>query len=170
MAAEPRPRHLSTRALDSPIPAVLLAAAVATAVTLVIVAPRFTHTFPSMVDDWSAIERSLEQLPEALTGRNPEGVRYRPAWIVWNAVQWHTLGAPTHRWGPQLWGMLRIALLALGLSALAATIVWWPADRGGRLHFLRVSGLRPARRHDHPAASQSTSRAGGLRNRFRSGR
>lgn len=133
MAAEPRPRHLSTRALDSPIPAVLLAAAVATAVTLVIVAPRFTHTFPSMVDDWSAIERSLEQLPEALTGRNPEGVRYRPAWIVWNAVQWHTLGAPTHRWGPQLWGMLRIALLALGLSALAATIVWWPADRGGRL-------------------------------------
>ena len=112
---------------------VLLGAALAIAATLVMIAPRFTHTFPSMVDDWAAIESSVGQLSEALTGRNPEELRYRPGWIVWNAAQWHTLGAPTHRWGPQVWGTFRLALLALGLSALAATVVHWRPSRGGRL-------------------------------------
>ena len=112
---------------------VLLAAAFATAATLAMIAPRLTHTFPSMIDDWYSIEHAVGQLPEALTGRNPEELRYRPAWVVWNAGQWHTLGAPTHRWGPQVWGILRVAVLALGLAALAATIVRWPADRRGRL-------------------------------------
>ena len=111
----------------------LLAAAIATAATLVMIAPRITHTFPSMVDDWYSIEYAVEQLPEALTGRSPEELRYRPAWVAWSAAQWHTLGAPTHRFGPQVWGVLRVGLLALGLAALAATIVRWPPGRGGRL-------------------------------------
>jgi hypothetical protein len=118
---------------DSRTTVVLLGAALAIAAALAMIAPRFAHTFPSMVDDWAAIENSLDELPEALTGRNPEELRYRPGWIVWNAVQWHTLGAPTHRWGPEVWGMLRLAVLALGLSALAATVVHWPRGRRGRL-------------------------------------
>ncbi len=122
-----------SRATGSRATVVLFAAAIAIAATLTMIAPRFAHTFPSMVDDWAAIETSLDQLPEALTGRNPEELRYRPGWVVWNAVQWHTLGAPTRRWGPQVWGMLRLAVLALGLGALAATIMRWPRGRGGRL-------------------------------------
>jgi hypothetical protein len=126
-------RDVTTRGTDSRTTVVLLGAVLATAAALAMIAPRFAHTFPSMVDDWSAIEDSLDQLPKALTGRNPEELRYRPGWIVWNAVQWHTLGAPTHRWGPQVWGMLRLAVLALGLSALAATVVHWRASRRGGL-------------------------------------
>ena len=126
-------RDVTTRVTESRATVVLLAAAIAIAATLTMIAPRVAHTFPSMVDDWAAIETSLDQLPEALTGRNPEELRYRPGWIVWNAVQWHTLGAPTHLWGPQVWGMLRLAVLALGLSALAATVVRWPTGRRGRL-------------------------------------
>ena len=34
----------------------------------------------------------------------PEGTRYRPGFVIWNALQWHTIGAPTHFLGPQLWG------------------------------------------------------------------
>ena len=126
-------RDVITRVTDSRASVVLLAAAIAIVATLTMIAPRVAHTFPSMVDDWAAIETSLDQLPEALTGRNPEELRYRPGWVVWNAVQWHTLGAPTQRWGPQVWGMLRLAVLALGLAALAATIVRWPRGRRGRL-------------------------------------
>ena len=126
-------RDVLTRVTASRSTVVLLAAAIAIAATLTMIAPRFAHTFPSMVDDWAAIETSLDQLPEALTGRNPEELRYRPGWIAWNAVQWHTLGAPTHLWGPLVWGMLRLVVLALGLAALAATLVRWPAGRAGRL-------------------------------------
>ncbi len=126
-------RRATSRGGGSHAAVVLLAAAIATAATLVMIAPRITHTFPSMVDDWYSIEYAVEQLPEALTGRSPEELRYRPAWVVWSAAQWHTLGAPTHRFGPQVWGVLRVGLLALGLAALAATIVRWPPGRGGRM-------------------------------------
>src|SRR5262245_6362034 len=111
----------------------LVGAAVAILAVIVMIAPRFAHTFPSMVDDWAAIQNAVDELPKALTGRNPEELRYRPGWVVWNAVQWHTLGAPTHLWGPQIWGALRLAVLALGLSTLATTVLRWPAGRGGRL-------------------------------------
>jgi hypothetical protein len=132
-SAELTSRDVTTRVTASRTTVVLLAAAIAIAATLTMIAPRFAHTFPSMVDDWAAIDVSLDQLPDALTGRNPEELRYRPGWVVWNAVQWHTLGAPTQRWGPQVWGMLRLAVLALGLSALAATVVHWRPSRRGRL-------------------------------------
>ena len=132
-SGNPGSLDVTTRGIDSRTTVVLIATALAIAAVLVMIAPRFAHTFPSMVDDWAAIENSLDEVPEALTGRNPEALRYRPGWIVWNAVQWHTLGAPTHRWGPQVWAMLRLAVLALGLSALTATIVRWPPGRGGRL-------------------------------------
>ena len=72
--------------------------------------PRLHHDFPSMVDDWSAIQNAPDQLRGVLEGGMPEGTRYRPGFVMWNALQWHTLGAPTHFLGPQLWGIARWAV------------------------------------------------------------
>jgi hypothetical protein len=151
---------VSTRRTGSRTTVVLLAAALAVAAVLVMIAPRFAHTFPSMVDDWSAIEYSVDQLPEALTGRNPEELRYRPGWIVWNAVQWHTLGARTNGWGPELWGLLRLAVLALGLSALAATLVHRPPGKGGRLTFAALVAGVPLAVMTIPALAVDIARWG----------
>ena len=42
------------------------------------VEPRFHVSFPSMVDDWVAIEKTPEQLRGILRLGSPEGGRYRP--------------------------------------------------------------------------------------------
>jgi hypothetical protein len=47
--------------------------------------PRLHHTFPSMVDDWSAILKAPDQLQAVLRLENPEEQRYRPGFIAWNA-------------------------------------------------------------------------------------
>ena len=65
------------------------------------IGPRFDHPFPSMIDDWSAIANAPEQLREVLRLGNPEEQRYRPGFIAWNALQWHTLDAPTGFVGPR---------------------------------------------------------------------
>ena len=83
------------------------------------IGPRFDHPFPSMIDDWSAIANAPEQLREVLRLGNPEEQRYRPGFIAWNALQWHTLGAPDGFSGPQFWGVLRVAVLVLGVTLLA---------------------------------------------------
>jgi hypothetical protein len=90
--------------------------------------PRLGHLFPSMVDDWSAIANAPEQLRDVLALGNPEEGRYRPGFIVWNALQWHTLGAPDALVAPQAWGLARAAVLVLGVTALAALLVV-PASR-----------------------------------------
>jgi hypothetical protein len=95
--------------------------------------PRFQHSFPSMVDDWSAIANAPEQLRDALRLGNPEGQRYRPGFIAWNALQWHTLGAPDAFAGPLLWGVLRLGVLVLGVTLLGLLLI----EAGLR----RVAGL-----------------------------
>jgi len=95
--------------------------------------PRLHHDFPSMVDDWSAIEKAPDQLHDVLRLGNPEGVRYRPGFVMWNALQWHTLGAPTHFLGPQLWGIARWAVVVSGVTLLALLLVGRPTRlRDGR--------------------------------------
>jgi hypothetical protein len=95
--------------------------------------PRLHHDFPSMVDDWSAIEKAPDQLHDVLRLGNPEGVRYRPGFVMWNALQWHTLGAPTHFLGPQLWGIARWAVVVSGVMLLALLLVGRPTRlRDGR--------------------------------------
>lgn len=97
-----------------------------------LVSPRFDLDTPSFVDDWQAIARAPDQLADALRLTNPEEQRFRPGWILWNALQWHTFGAPTEMVGPNLWGVLRIVVLVAGLSLLTWLLLpaarsWWAA-------------------------------------------
>jgi hypothetical protein len=95
--------------------------------------PRLHQDFPSMVDDWSAIENAPEQLRGVLRLGNPEGTRYRPGFVMWNALQWHTLGAPTEFLGPLLWGIARWAVLVVGVTLLTLLLVGRPkGPRDGR--------------------------------------
>ena len=95
--------------------------------------PRLHHTFPSMVDDWSAIQKAPEQLHTVLRLGSPEDGRYRPGFVIWNALQWHTIGAPTDFFGPQLWGVARWAVLVIGVTLLALLLVGQPTRaRDGR--------------------------------------
>ena len=63
-------------------------------VVLWAIEPRFHQSFPSMIDDWQAIKTAPENLRDILRLGIPEGQRYRPGFIAWSALQWHTLGAP----------------------------------------------------------------------------
>jgi hypothetical protein len=95
--------------------------------------PRLHHDFPSMVDDWSAIQKTPDQLHDVLRLGNPEGNRYRPGFVIWNALQWHTLGAPREFLGPQLWGIARWAVLVIGVTLLTLLLVGRPTHlRDGR--------------------------------------
>jgi hypothetical protein len=98
---------------------IFLCFAVVSVVSFATLEPRLDHGFPSMIDDWSAIAKAPDQLRDVLRLRNPEDQRYRPGFVVWNALQWHTLGAPGNFRGPQLWNVLRVGILLLGLVATA---------------------------------------------------
>lgn len=87
------------------------------------ISPRFDHVFPSVIDDWSAIANAPTQLREVLGLGNPEAQRYRPGFVMWNALQWHTLGAPESFTGPLLWGALRVIVLILGVTLLALLLL-----------------------------------------------
>lgn len=106
-----------------------------------IVSPRFSIHFPSMIDDWSMIETGPTALhhlvrfdygPTAV--RDP--ARYRPAFTaVWSSLEWHTLGAPVHLVGTNIWNLLRVALFLLAplwlvVAAAPRTVrdsLWVPA-------------------------------------------
>ena len=95
-----------------------------------IVSPRFAIDGPSLVDDWSAISRSPDQLAAVLRFENPEAERFRPSWIAWNYVQWHTFDAPQGLVGPNAWNVLRVLVFVVGMSLLTALML--PRARGRR--------------------------------------
>lgn len=97
--------------------------AVTSLVTLWTIGPRLGYRFPSMIDDWSAIARAPDQLHVVLRLGVPEDLRYRPGFVLWNALQWHTLGAPASFVGPELWGVARVAVLLVGVLLLALLLV-----------------------------------------------
>jgi hypothetical protein len=119
---------------------VLICLAVVAVVSFWTIEPRLHHDFPSMVDDWSAIENAPEQLRGLLRLGNPEGTRYRPGFVMWNALQWHTLGAPGSFLGPQLWGIARWAVLVLGVTLLTVLLVGRP-ERWRDARWLVIVGV-----------------------------
>ena len=102
--------------------------AVGTAVAFLVLGPRFGHSFPSMVDDWYAIANGPEMAHHALALGNPESGRYRPGWLIWNWLQWHTAGAPSSFIGPQIWNLFRVFALVAGL-VLATDVLTRETDR-----------------------------------------
>ena len=64
------------------------------------ISPRLTIDAPSFVDDWSAISSSPDQLSRLVRLENPEPERFRPSWIAWNDLQWHTFDTPRGLVGP----------------------------------------------------------------------
>lgn len=97
--------------------------AVGAALVVAAVEPRLHYAFPSVIDDWVGIRDAADQLPETLRLGSPEPQRYRPGFIVWEFLQWHTFGAPERLVVPYLWGLLRIAVFVIGVPLLAALLV-----------------------------------------------
>jgi hypothetical protein len=87
------------------------------------VSPRFAIDGPSLVDDWSAISRSSDQLAALLRLENPEPDRFRPSWIAWNYVQWHTFDAPGGLAGPNAWNIFRLLVFVVGMTLMTALLL-----------------------------------------------
>jgi hypothetical protein len=116
-----------------------------------IIAPRFSISGPSVVDDWSAIDNSPHALDRlAHLDYDPAGVndphRYRPGYIaVWNSLEWHTLGAPGHMTGPNAWNLLRLALFVAALLVLPLMLIpTSPRSRLGPVWTALLAALPPA--------------------------
>ena len=97
--------------------------AVVSAVGAWIVSPRFSLGIPSLTDDWSAIRDAGAWISDYLHLDDPEPQRFRPGWVVWNYLQWHTLGAPAHMLGPNIWNVARLAVLAAGVSLVTLLLI-----------------------------------------------
>ena len=93
------------------------------AVSLWLISPRFAIKGPSLIDDWSAIAASPHQVSSVGRLFSVYDTRFRPGWIVWNYLQWHTLGAPLQMLGPNLWDVLRLAVFGVGVSGLTVVLL-----------------------------------------------
>jgi hypothetical protein len=114
-----------------PLAIFIVTGTAATLLTFVGLQPRLGHTFPSMIDDWAAISRSPHQIGEVLKLRSPEGIRYRPGFIAWNYLQWHTFGGPGNLVAPSVWGVLRVIAFVFGLVGAAFVLVGRTSSRRG---------------------------------------
>jgi hypothetical protein len=133
VAAERAPRAVQRPALYERRGAVrwwslLVVILLLSGVAVWLVSPRFAIDTPSLEDDWAAIARSPDQLSEVARFTNPEDQRFRPGWIVWNYVQWHTFDAPRGLVGPNAWNIARLLVFVVGLCLLTALAL--PPPRG----------------------------------------
>jgi hypothetical protein len=118
--------------------AFVLAAVIVSVVAIWILSARFDLDTPSVIDDWHAIAASPDEAAVALHLGNPEPQRYRPGWILWNYVQWHTLDGPHGLVGPNVWNVGRALVLVVGLCLV--TMLALPPPRSRR-SALVIAGL-----------------------------
>jgi hypothetical protein len=106
-----------------------------------LISPRFEIETPSVVDDWTGIAHSPEQLRDVLLLQNPEAERFRPGWIAWTTLQWHTFDAPDGMVGPNVWGVLRVVILVAGLTLLTSLLLPRPRSRWDAVLHAAVAGI-----------------------------
>jgi hypothetical protein len=121
--------------------ALVVVVVLVTGVGVWVTSPRFALETPSLVDDWSSISRSDDQLADAFRLSNPEEQRFRPGWIAWNYLQWNTLDAPGGDVGPNLWNILRILVLVAGLTLLTALALPPPHGRASAVLQAALAGV-----------------------------
>jgi hypothetical protein len=121
--------------------ALLVVVALVSGVATWLISPRFELDTPSVVDDWYGIALVPEQLREVARLGNPELERYRPGWIAWQALQWHTLDAPDGMVGPNLWGVLRVVILVAGLTLMTAVMLPRPRTAWGAVLYAAVAAI-----------------------------
>jgi hypothetical protein len=93
---------------------------IACALATWIIAERFSLSRPSLIDDWWNITVSPEQSLDFPQLVAPDEPRFRPAYTLWNYIQWHILGAPESLIWPNIANIGRILLLVAGLAAFTA--------------------------------------------------
>ena len=95
-----------------------------------VISPRFSITGPSLIDDWKALVSTPAAVHAFRFSYHIDEARFRPAWVLWNWVQWRLPGAPERMLGPNLLGVGRLALLVSGMTMSA----WSLVRRNGRNH------------------------------------
>lgn len=93
-----------------------------------LISPRFSIGGPSLIDDWAAVHFSPTQVRTVGGLLSTAGGRFRPSWIGWNYLQWHTLGAPGGMLGPNAWDVLRLAVFVVGVAVFACVLFRFLGD------------------------------------------
>lgn len=134
------PRYATSEHLVWLLPIAVLAAA------LSLYAPRFSLDGPSLVDDWFAITYSKPAVDQIIHGRYESstvdyGGRYRPAYFIWEYVQWHGVGSPSSALVPKLVGLLKLVAFIAAVALLVVILVRRTAGRGWTV---ALAALTPA--------------------------
>jgi hypothetical protein len=108
-----------------------------------LISPRWSIGGPSLVDDWAAEARSPHQVGSVVRLFSVYAARFRPGWIGWSYVQWHTLGAPAHMLGPNAWGVLRLLVFIGGVSLLTTLLLRAGREPGRRWRVAAAALLTP---------------------------
>jgi hypothetical protein len=87
------------------------------------ISPRFSITGPSLIDDWDALISAPAAMHALVHWDYHLGQRFFPTWILWNWIQWRLPGAPGNMLGPNIAGVVRLAMLAAGITALTWIVV-----------------------------------------------
>ena len=88
-----------------------------------VISPRFAISGPSLIDDWNAVTTGPRIAHELVHHELPAGIRYYPAWILWNYLQWR---GPLMVW-PNVLDVLRVAVAVSGITL----VTWLLCARAG---------------------------------------